>query len=93
MTKLDNEHEVISVDGCFIRLKTPPNINKLTNGNTSNSEKSKDNIEIKVKVVSTQLTQNGLKYKFFKNFHLKNMFQLFFFLTKSDIIEFTLVFN
>ena len=64
MTKLENEHEVISVDGCFIRLKTPPNINRLPNGNASNYEKSKDNIEIKVKVVSTQLTQNGLKSLF-----------------------------
>ena len=74
MTKLENEHEVISKDGCFIRLKTPPCINKQSNNltNGQSNEKSKDNIEMKVKVVSTQLTQNGtnLVYLYLKIFFL-----------------------
>jgi hypothetical protein len=65
MTKLENEHEIMSIDGSFIRLKTQPFINKQSSSIQSNgqsNEKSKDNIEIKVKVVSTQLTQNGRNF-------------------------------
>jgi hypothetical protein len=70
MTKLENEHEVISIDGSFIRLKTQLCINKQSSSIQSNgqsNEKSKDNIEIKVKVVSTQLTQNGRNFFNFLN--------------------------
>ena len=52
--------EVISTDGVFIRLKTPLSIQKHSQiaQPYPTPDRLKDFIEIKVKVVSTQLTQN-----------------------------------
>ncbi len=60
MSRIENESEVISLDGSFIRLKTPISIQKHSQmvQPFTNPDKLKDFIEIKVKVVSTQLTQN-----------------------------------
>lgn len=75
MTKLDNESESTSatLDGHFYPIKMPVNLAKISgvaSPSSSNSgsgaggagginEKCKDFIDVKVKVVSTQLTQNG----------------------------------
>lgn len=62
MTKLENEAETTCTDGYYFPLRVTPNLNK-SNGNQtastySSSDKLKDFIDVKVKVVSTQLTQN-----------------------------------
>lgn len=72
MTKLDNESETSSstLDGYFCPIKSSINLAKISGlqsptssagGMSANltTEKCKDFIDIKVKVVSTQLTQNG----------------------------------
>lgn len=60
MSRVESENEIISADGLFIRLKTPMSILKHSQlvQPYLNPDKLKDFIEIKVKVVSTQLTQN-----------------------------------
>jgi hypothetical protein len=64
MMKIENENEIISTDGQFFRLKAPQSL--LKSGEirqyTSyfNSDKLKDYLDVKIKVVSTQLTQNGI---------------------------------
>jgi hypothetical protein len=76
MTKIENESESAAVDGYFYHLKTPIVLSKIpsatantttgvqspTAGNSGGGEKVKDFIDVKVKVVSTQLTQNGTFY-------------------------------
>lgn len=60
MSRIENESDVVSTDGSFIRLKPPISIQKHSNmvQPYTNPDKLKDFLEIKVKVVSTQLTQN-----------------------------------
>lgn len=63
MIKCEGENEIISTDGYFTRMKPPSFIQKnginQANLRFATPDKLKDFIEIKVKVVSTQLTQNG----------------------------------
>lgn len=64
MHKIENEVETNSLDGFFYPLKTPPSIQKsggiqVTASLLNTNDKLKDFIDVKVKVVSTQLTQNG----------------------------------
>lgn len=61
MTKLENENESSALDGYFYPLKTPVVLSKISGfqSPSSSGDKFKDYIDIKVKVVSTQLTQNG----------------------------------
>ena len=70
MIRIENENEIISSDGFFIKLKPPMSfsVKQLPAGGKnsistpfSSPDKLKDFIEIKVKVVSTQLTQNGMQ--------------------------------
>ncbi len=61
MIRIENQSEIISINGSFIRLKTPISIIEKHSHMVHsflNPDKPKDFIEIKVKVVSTQLTQN-----------------------------------
>lgn len=66
MSKLDNENESTSLDGYYYQLKHTQYISKSSIAQMSsiytNSDRLKDFIEIKVKVVSTQLTQNGIHF-------------------------------
>jgi hypothetical protein len=63
MTKLENASDLNCLDGYFYQLKAGQSFQKsggaqVTTAFTS-SDKLKDFIDVKVKVVSTQLTQNG----------------------------------
>lgn len=67
--KLDNESESADAASFFYPIKTPVNLSKIVGfqaplsgspaAATPGAEKYKDFIDVKVKVVSTQLTQNG----------------------------------
>ncbi len=69
MIKLDSDADYTCVNGYFYSLKTSAilsqknSLNQMTAYQLS-SEKLKDFIEIRVKVVSTQLTQNGMENRF-----------------------------
>lgn len=54
--KIENEVENYSINGSFIPLKFQYFTNNYC---LTNSDKLKEFIELRVKVVSTQLTQNG----------------------------------
>jgi len=60
VTKLESDADVITTDSTFIRLRTPLSIQKHSQMAQpyTNADKLKDFLEINVKVVSTQLTQN-----------------------------------
>lgn len=68
VVKLDSDSEMGSFDGYFYPIKTQINLSKIAgfqspSSAAANAEKYKDFIDVKVKVVSTQLTQNGNKTK------------------------------
>ena len=62
MHKIENESDLV-VTPDFIGIKSPPSLYKLSSIHQPNpnaaTEKHKDFIDVKVKVQSTQLTQNG----------------------------------
>ena len=77
MNKIENENDLANLDGYFYQLKAShQKAGEVLKAITfQQSDKLKDFIEVKVKVVSTQLTQNGRIFEtifiyrvFFNNF-------------------------
>ena len=62
MNKIENENDLHNFEGFFYQLKASHQKSgeSLKAIPYTNSDRLKDFIEVKVKVVSTQLTQNGI---------------------------------